>query len=240
MGKKITMTIPTKITMVRLVMIPFVILCYCLQSLNEYLFILTSALFLIASMTDYLDGHIARKYNMVSDLGKLLDPIADKVLVAAGLFIVIDGGYIPVKYFALICTTIIIAREFMIGVIRQMAALKKVVLAADKLGKIKTATTMFALTFLLLSANDNIVFVVFRYAGTVLFALATLFTLISGLNYLIKNFDLILSDDIKKNQQKKSEKEQDGQLTETVHTDNAQAVLNEEQTVQTQNGEVGK
>lgn len=240
MGKKITMTIPTKITMVRLVMIPFVILCYCLQSLNEYLFILTSALFLIASMTDYLDGHIARKYNMVSDLGKLLDPIADKVLVAAGLFIVIDGGYIPVDYFALICTTIIIAREFMIGVIRQMAALKKVVLAADKLGKIKTATTMFALTFLLLSANDNIVFEVFRYAGTVLFALATLFTLISGLNYLIKNFDLILSDDIKKNQQKKSEKEQDSQLTETVHTDNAQAVLNEEQTVQTQNGEVGK
>lgn len=240
MGKKITMTIPTKITMVRLVMIPFVILCYCLQSLNEYLFILTSALFLIASMTDYLDGHIARKYNMVSDLGKLLDPIADKVLVAAGLFIVIDGGYIPVNYFALICTTIIIAREFMIGVIRQMAALKKVVLAADKLGKIKTATTMFALTFLLLSANDNIVFEVFRYAGTVLFALATLFTLISGLNYLIKNFDLILSDDIKKNQQKKSEKEQDSQLTETVHTDNAQAVLNEEQTVQTQNGEVGK
>lgn len=121
-----------------------------------------------------------------------------------------------------------------------MAALKKVVLAADKLGKIKTATTMFALTFLLLSANDNIVFEVFRYAGTVLFALATLFTLISGLNYLIKNFDLILSDDIKKNQQKKSEKEQDSQLTETVHTDNAQAVLNEEQTVQTQNGEVGK
>lgn len=240
MGKKITMTIPTKITMVRLVMIPFVILCYCLQSKNEYLFILTSALFLIASMTDYLDGHIARKYNMVSDLGKLLDPIADKVLVAAGLFIVIDGGYIPVKYFALICTTIIIAREFMIGVIRQMAALKKVVLAADKLGKIKTATTMFALTFLLLSANDNIVFEVFRYVGTGLFALATLFTLISGLNYLIKNFDLILSDDIKKNQQKKSEKEQDSQLTETVHTDNAQAVLNEEQTVQTQNGEVGK
>lgn len=240
MGKKITMTIPTKITMVRLVMIPFVILCYCLQSLNEYLFILTSALFLIASMTDYLDGHIARKYNMVSDLGKLLDPIADKVLVAAGLFIVIDGGYIPVNYFALICTTIIIAREFMIGVIRQMAALKKVVLAADKLGKIKTATTMFALTFLLLSANDNKVFEVFRYVGTVLFALATLFTLISGLNYLIKNFDLILSDDIKKNQQKKSEKEQDSQLTETVHTDNAQAVLNEEQTVQTQNGEVGK
>lgn len=216
MGKKITMTIPTKITMVRLVMIPFVILCYCLQGLNEYLFILTSALFLIASLTDYLDGHIARKYNMVSDLGKLLDPIADKVLVAAGLFIVIDGGYIAIPYFALICTTIIIAREFMIGVIRQMAALKKVVLAADKLGKIKTATTMFALTFLLLSRHDNIVFVVLGYAGTVLFALATLFTLISGLNYLIKNFDLILSDDIKKNQQEKLKKEQENAVIENA------------------------
>lgn len=213
MGKKITMTIPTKITMVRLVMIPLVILCYCLQGLWEYMFILTAAFFLIASLTDYLDGHIARKYNMVSDLGKLLDPIADKVLVAAGLFIVIDGNYIPFKYVALIFTTIIIAREFMIGVIRQMAALKKVVLAADKLGKIKTATTMFALTFLLLSCDDNIVSVICRYAGFVLFAFATLFTLISGLNYLIKNFDLILSDDIKKNAKADvSEKQEDAEL----------------------------
>ena len=220
MGKKITMTIPTKITMIRLIMIPLVILSYCLQGLNEYVFIITALLFFIASMTDYLDGHIARKYNMVSDLGKLLDPIADKVLVATGLFILIDGNYIPFKYVALIFTTIIIAREFMIGVIRQMAALKKVVLAADKLGKIKTATTMFALTFLLLSCNDHIVFVVFRYVGFVLFALATLFTLISGLNYLIKNFDLILSDDIKKNEEKN--KSADAVVNETSQNEELQ------------------
>lgn len=222
MGKKITMTIPTKITMIRLIMIPLIILSYCLQGLThyEYVFIITALLFFIASMTDYLDGHIARKYNMVSDLGKLLDPIADKVLVATGLFILIDGNYIPFKYVALIFTTIIIAREFMIGVIRQMAALKKVVLAADKLGKIKTATTMFALTFLLLSCNDHIVFVVFRYVGFVLFALATLFTLISGLNYLIKNFDLILSDDIKKNEEKN--KSADAVVDETSQNEELQ------------------
>lgn len=216
MAKKITMTLPTKITMIRLVMIPLVLLSYCLQSLNEYLFILTAALFLIASLTDYLDGYIARKYNMVSDLGKLLDPIADKVLVAAGLFIVMDGNYIPFKYVALICTTIIIAREFMIGVIRQMAALKKVVLAADKLGKIKTATTMFALTFLLLSCHDNIVFVIFRYVGIALFILATLFTLISGLNYLVKNFDLLMSDDIKKHAENKGVNDAEDAQTKKV------------------------
>ena len=95
------------------------IVSYCLQPLYEYLFIITSALFIIASLTDFVDGHIARKYNMVSDLGKLLDPIADKVLVATGLFILIDGNYIPeVPYIELICSVIIIAREFMIGVIR--------------------------------------------------------------------------------------------------------------------------
>lgn len=210
MGKKMTMTLPTKITLVRLFMIPLVIISYCLQSTFEYIFILTAALFWIASITDYLDGHIARKYNMVSDLGKLLDPIADKVLVATGLFILIDGNYLPnIDYIELVCTVIIIAREFMIGVIRQLAALKSVALAADKLGKIKTASTMFGLTFLLCSANDTLVFVIFRYIGLVFFLFATLFTVISGMNYLVKNFDLLMSDDIKKNKQEVSQKQED-------------------------------
>lgn len=212
MGKKITMTLPTKITMIRLVMIPLVVLSYCLQGIYEYMFVITSVLFLVASLTDYLDGHIARKYNMVSDLGKLLDPIADKVLVAAGLFILIDGDYIPeIKYVELIFAIIIIAREFMIGVIRQVAALKSVALAADKLGKIKTASTMFALTFLLLSYHEGTVFEVFKYIGFVLFCFATLFTVISGMNYLVKNFDLLMSDDIKKNKENKQKVEESKQ-----------------------------
>lgn len=221
MGKKISMTLPTKITMIRLVMIPLVILSYCLQSLYEYMFIITAVLFWVASITDYLDGHIARKYNMVSDLGKLLDPIADKVLVATGLFILIDGNYIPeIKYIELIFATIIIAREFMIGVIRQVAALKSVALAADKLGKIKTASTMFALTFLLLSYHEGTVFLVFRYIGFVFFCFATLFTVISGMNYLIKNFDLLMSDDIKRNKEKKQNSEAVEELPENKAEDN--------------------
>ncbi|MDE5755978.1 MAG: CDP-diacylglycerol--glycerol-3-phosphate 3-phosphatidyltransferase [Clostridia bacterium] len=195
MGKSASMTLPTKITLVRLIMIPLILVCYCLQPLYEYLFIITALLFIIASMTDYLDGHIARKYNMVSDLGKLLDPIADKVLVATGLFILVDGNYISeIPYMELICSVIIIAREFMIGVLRQVAALKGVALAADKLGKIKTATTMFGLTFLLCSANDLLVFKIFRYVGIVLFLLATLFTVLSGVNYMVKNAKLLIGE----------------------------------------------
>ncbi len=195
MGKSASMTLPTKITIVRLIMIPLILVCYCLQTLYKYLFIITAVLFIIASMTDYLDGHIARKYNMVSDLGKLLDPIADKVLVAAGLFILVDGNYIPeIPYMELICSVVIIAREFMIGVLRQVAALKGVALAADKLGKIKTATTMFGLTFLLCSANDALVFKIIRYIGIVFFLLATLFTVISGINYIVKNSQLLLGE----------------------------------------------
>ncbi|MBD5085794.1 MAG: CDP-diacylglycerol--glycerol-3-phosphate 3-phosphatidyltransferase [Clostridiales bacterium] len=192
MSGKSALTLPTKITIIRLVMIPLLIASYCLQPLWEYLFIVTAVLFVVASMTDYVDGHIARKYNLVSDLGKLLDPIADKVLVATGLFILIDGNYLPeLPYFELICSVIIIAREFMIGVIRQVAALKKVVLAADKLGKIKTASTMFSIGFLLCSAHAGKVCEVFKYLGAALLVVATVVTVISGANYIVKNKDML-------------------------------------------------
>lgn len=189
------MTLPTKITVVRLVMIPLIIVSYCLQPVYEYLFIVTALLFIVASLTDYLDGYIARKYDMVSDLGKLLDPIADKILVATGLFILIDGNYVPeLPYFELICSVIIIAREFIIGVIRQVAALKNVALAADKLGKIKTACTMFALTFLLCSAHTGVAYRIIKYIGAALLVAATVFTVISGINYIVKNKALLFGE----------------------------------------------
>ena len=211
MDKNTSMTLPTKITIVRLIMIPLILVSYCLQPLYKYLFIITALLFIIASMTDYLDGHIARKYNMVSDLGKLLDPIADKVLVAAGLFILVDGNYIPeIPYLELICSVVIIAREFMIGVLRQVAALKGVALAADKLGKIKTATTMFSLTFLLCSANDDLlIFKIIRYVGIAFFILATVFTIISGVNYIVKNAKLLFGEKIEDAQDELNDETQD-------------------------------
>ena len=90
----------------------------------------------------------------------------------------------------------------MIGVIRQVAALKSVALAADKLGKIKTASTMFALTFLLCSAHSGVVFEVFKYAGFALLIIATAVTVISGINYIVKNKTLLFgakNDDAKEN-----------------------------------------
>lgn len=185
------MNLPTKITVARLVLIPIFILSYCLQSVWKYAFIFTWLIFMVASLTDYVDGHLARKYNLVTNLGKFLDPIADKVLVVAGLFVIVDGGYLPIAYLAMICSVLIMARELIIGLFRQMAALRNFVLAADKLGKIKTASTMFGMSFILFSpptmSSQYVVFKVFSWIGTVIFVFATVMTIVSGLNYILKN-----------------------------------------------------
>lgn len=185
------MNLPTKITVARLVLIPIFILSYCLQSVWKYAFIFTWLIFMVASLTDYVDGHLARKYNLVTNLGKFLDPIADKVLVVAGLFVLVDGGYLPIAYLAMICSVLIMARELIIGLFRQMAALRNFVLAADKLGKIKTASTMFGMSFILFSppamSSQYVVFKVFSWIGTVIFVFATVMTIVSGLNYILKN-----------------------------------------------------
>ncbi|MGN0796798.1 MAG: CDP-diacylglycerol--glycerol-3-phosphate 3-phosphatidyltransferase [Christensenellales bacterium] len=185
------MNLPTKITVARLILIPIFILSYCLQSVWKYTFIFTWLIFMVASLTDYVDGHLARKYNLVTNLGKFLDPIADKVLVVAGLFVIVDGGYLPIPYMAMVCSVLIMARELIIGLFRQMAALRNFVLAADKLGKIKTASTMFGMSFILFSppvmSSQYVVFKVFSWIGTVIFVFATVMTIVSGLNYILKN-----------------------------------------------------
>ncbi len=197
------MNLPTKITVARLVLIPVFVLFYCLQSAWDYMFIFTWLVFVVASATDYLDGHLARKYNLITNLGKFLDPIADKVLVVAGLFVLVDGNYLPIPYFGLICGVIILARELIIGLFRQMAALQDFVLAADNLGKIKTASTMVSMGFLLIAPDYMRHYGIFKFlawVGTIGFIFATVMTVVSGLNYIIKN-KAILSD------QKKSDDE---------------------------------
>ncbi|MGN0789418.1 MAG: CDP-diacylglycerol--glycerol-3-phosphate 3-phosphatidyltransferase [Christensenellales bacterium] len=185
------MNLPTKITVARLILIPIFILSYCLQAVWKYAFIFTWLIFMVASLTDYVDGHLARKYNLVTNLGKFLDPIADKVLVVAGLFVIVEGGYLPIPYLAMICAVLIMARELIIGLFRQMAALRNFVLAADKLGKIKTASTMLSMAFILFSPpamqNGYVAFKVFAWIGTVIFVFATVMTIVSGLNYILKN-----------------------------------------------------
>lgn len=199
------MNLPTKITVVRLALIPVLILSYVLQSsINIYFCILTAGIFAIASATDFVDGYLARKYNLVTDIGKFLDPIADKILVLAGLLIVHDYGVIKVKYFMMIVILLIISRELIIGLFRQIAASKNVVLAADKLGKAKTVSTMFALTALLIcpafSVSGieaiNMICLIVYYWGIIWLLIATVLTVVSGINYIAKNAQVFKSNKV--------------------------------------------
>lgn len=187
------MNLPTKITVARIAMIPLFVLCFCLQSLWKYMYIFTALTFIVASITDFVDGYLARKNDMVTSMGKFLDPIADKVLVVAGLFVIVYGGYIPIPYVAMICAIVIMARELIIGLFRQIAALDNVVLAADKLGKWKTAFTMSAMGWLFFSPMGGVAGEVIMWIGFVQFIVATVLTVVSGAHYIYAN-RRILSD----------------------------------------------
>ena len=190
------MNLPTKITVARLILIPIFIAFYCMQNLWEYMYLFTWLTFVVAAMTDFIDGHLARKLHLVTNLGKFLDPIADKVLVVAGLFIIVHGNYLPIPYLGLVCSVIIMARELIIGLFRQLAALQNFVLAADKLGKWKTATTLVAMGTLFIvpfQHIDNIFVRILQWIGSILFVVATILTIISGINYIVKN-KMILQD----------------------------------------------
>lgn len=190
------MNIPNKLSMLRIILIPFMLFFY-LADFVPYGKIIAIAIFIVAAFTDMLDGHIARKYNLVTNLGKLLDPIADKLLVVSALLLVVVDYTIPRPY-GVIVAIIIIGRELLISAFRQIAASKNFVMAADKLGKIKTITQDIALPLLFLisfltnnvSINSNVLFVI-QIIGYILIGIATLLTIISGANYLIKNKEVL-------------------------------------------------
>ena len=142
------MNLANKLTMLRVFMIPvfLVVLFMAPEPMNRYVAVL---IFIVASLTDMLDGKIARKHNLVTNLGKFLDPIADKILTASVLFMIMADGTIPAPW-GVIVVTIIIAREFMVSALRLIAASKGTVLAADIWGKAKTMVQMIALPILLL------------------------------------------------------------------------------------------
>ncbi len=189
------MNLPTKLTFLRMLLIPVFVTLFFV----EFPFHCTAAtgVFVIASFTDFLDGYLARKYNQVTNLGKFLDPIADKMLVACALFAIVFQ--VPeFKIWIAVCSMIILCRELMISGFRIVASSKNVVLAADKLGKIKTVLQMCALIFLLpitdfIAAAENAssawqtVAKVISYTGFALLVLSTVMAIISGINYIVKN-----------------------------------------------------
>ena len=180
------MTTATKITLVRIVLIPvFMVLLYC--SADQFsLTYAALAVFIVASLSDFADGKIARKYNQVSDLGKFLDPLADKLLVLSAMCIFCQWGMFPA--WALM---IVLAREFAVTGLRLIAVDNGRVIAAAWSGKIKTACTMVGLGLVLAfgrgydwSATLNLV--------VMLVIVAT--TLYSGAEYFIKNADVLRAE----------------------------------------------
>lgn len=187
------MNLPNKLTVLRIILIPIFVALFYL-TIIPYNYILSAVVFLLAAFTDFLDGYIARKYNLVTDFGKFLDPIADKVLVSTALIIMlVPIGQEILPWYAGVCIAVILARELIISGFRLIAAGKGMVIAADKSGKIKTLLTDITIVFLLVSANLISVASWLNLVGQIMLYISTALTIYSGVECMVKNKGVILS-----------------------------------------------
>ena len=181
------MNLANKITLFRVFLVPvFLIVLY---SNIENNVAIAGIIFIIASLTDMLDGHIARSRNLVTDFAKFVDPLADKILASAALIALVDMGKISGWI-----VIIIIAREFTVTGFRVLAASKGVTIAASPWGKVKTITQLIAIILFLF---DNLPF---DYIGlrvdVIMIYAALVFTVVSGIDYIVKNKNIIDTKDI--------------------------------------------
>jgi len=172
------MNIANKITILRMILIP-IFLFVLLGNFTNNL-IIALVLFLVASFTDFLDGYLARKLDLVTKLGKFLDPLADKLLVISAMLAFVEIGLLPSWI-----VFIIISRELIISIFRAIAASEGVVIAASWWGKLKTNSQIIMIVILLL--NNYIPANIIKYLNPLSIAAATIFTVFSGLDYILKN-----------------------------------------------------
>lgn len=175
------MNLPNKLTILRIILVPVILIALYLP-LGIYGRWISAVMFLGAAFTDTLDGYIARKNNLVTNFGKFMDPLADKLLICSVLIALIELGDINS-----IAVIIIIAREFIITGFRLVAVEQNVVIAADIFGKIKTIVQTIMVFVVLLDIPA------FYYLEQVLIFLSVLFTIISAVNYIVKNKDVLVS-----------------------------------------------
>lgn len=185
------MNLPNKLTVTRVVLIPFFVFFLLNDNIESSLYNpifkwIALALFIIASLTDLLDGKIARKYNLVTDFGKFMDPLADKLLVCSAMIGLIELGRIPAWI-----VIIIIAREFIISGFRLIAADNGRVIAASYWGKFKTTFQMF-MVILMIANLENVPFI--PLITQIIMWIALALTIISLLDYIIKNKDVMSGD----------------------------------------------
>ena len=187
------MNLPNLLTVIRMALVPvFIVFFYLGQGGAQVFCILAFVVFVVASVTDILDGHIARSRGLITNFGKLMDPLADKVLTTSAFIVFVDVHIIPAWM-----VVVILAREFAITGLRGVAAAEGVVIAAGFSGKLKTVFQMVAICLILLgSALGNgqamhSLWVFVSSAGTVCLWAAVVLTVYSGVEYLVRGRKLL-------------------------------------------------
>lgn len=174
------MTTATKITLIRVLLIPiFLVFMYLSGGESGLWMWLSLAVFVIASITDYIDGYIARHYDQTTDLGKFLDPLADKLLTIAAMAMYVEWGVMPA--WALM---IVLTREFAVSGLRMVAAPKGKVIAAGKSGKFKTASTMIGLCAMMALPGIDIL-------NWIVIGMIVVTTVYSGVEYFVQNWNCL-------------------------------------------------
>ena len=179
---KMSMNLPNQLTIFRVILIPFFVFFLLAPYFEGYGNFIAVAIFIIASFTDFLDGHLARKHNLVTNFGKFMDPLADKLLVSSALICLIEKGLL-----ASWIVVIIISREFIISGFRLIASDNGVVIAASYWGKFKTVFQMLMVITLIL----NFPIPAFQMLGTIFTYIALALTVISLVDYVIKNKNVL-------------------------------------------------
>lgn len=223
------MNLPNKLSVLRIAMVPLFVIAYFLAF--DWTPYVALAIFILAALTDMLDGYIARKYNLVTDLGKLLDPIADKILVCAALFCIavtnplrlgIGGVVVSVgnsvsllsgHIFFAVSGTLVLSRELLIDAVRQVAASKGIVVQANIYGKIKTVLLDVSIPFFMATegvarkleymslvsffnpSDWQTAYGILSWIAAILFALAIVMTIASGVVYIVQNRKVFAQND---------------------------------------------
>lgn len=181
------MNLANKITLFRVLLVPLFLIVFYSNIENNV--IIAGIIFVIASLTDMLDGYIARSQNLVTNFGKFVDPLADKVLASAALIALVDAGKVSGWI-----VVVIIAREFTVTGFRVLAASEGITIAASPWGKIKTITQLTAIILFLFNNFP------FSYLGirldVIMIYIALIFTIVSGVDYIVKNKSILDIKDI--------------------------------------------
>ena len=187
------MNLPNKLSLTRIILIPFIVLFYLLAPIFVWGKLIALVLFVFGVYTDNLDGRIARKYNLITNLGKFLDSIADKMIVVVSFILIVIDKTIMHPY-GEIALIIIVCRDFIVSALRQLGAANNIIIVADMWGKVK-ASIQFVVIMYFMLYSFLIEVITFSYTvnvcilvvGYVLLAITVVLTVLSCIHYLVKN-----------------------------------------------------